>query len=62
LVAVPHELLSALLDVLGGHLSVRTYIKFLENTRIESVFCKEDPLPSLGEIALFSYLAIKKYL
>lgn len=55
------DLPTALLDLFGGHLSVRSYIKSLKNTRVESVFCKEDPLPLLGEITLFPYLAIKKY-
>ena len=56
------DLPTVFLDLLGGHLSARSYIKSLRNTRIESVFCKEDPLPSLSEIALLPYLAIKKYL
>lgn len=56
------DLPTAFGDLVGGHLSVRSYIKSLQNTRIESVFCKEDPLPSLSEIALLPYLAMKKYL
>ena len=56
------DLPTVFLDLLGGHLSVLSYLKSLQNTRIESVFCKEDPLPSLCEIALLPYLAMKKYL
>jgi predicted ATP-grasp superfamily ATP-dependent carboligase len=52
---------TAFFDLLGGHLSPLSYIKSLQNTQIESVFCREDPLPSLSEIALLPYLAFKKY-
>jgi D-aspartate ligase len=53
---------TALNDMLTGHLSVRSYIESLRNTRTESVFSREDPLPSLAELALLPYLAAKKYL
>ena len=53
---------TALADMLKGHLSLRSYIESLRNTRAESVFCKEDPLPLLAEFVLLPYLAAKKYL
>jgi len=53
---------TAFSDVLGGHLSFGNYWKSLRQTRIESVFCKEDPLPSVMEIALLPYLIVRKYL
>jgi D-aspartate ligase len=53
---------TAFTDLLGGHLSFGTYWKSLRQTRIESVFSKEDPLPSVMEIALLPYLIVRKYL
>jgi D-aspartate ligase len=53
---------TALSDMIGGHLSLRSYIASLRNTRVESVFAKGDPLPSLAEFFLLPYLAMKKYL
>ncbi len=41
---------------------LRSYLQSLRRTRIESVFCKEDPLPSFAEVALLPYLISKKYL
>jgi len=56
------DLPTAFRDLLPGHLSFSSYIESLRNTRTESVFCKEDPLPSLAEFLLLPYLAAKKYL
>lgn len=53
---------TAFLDMIGGHLSPRSYIASLRNTGVESVFAKGDPLPSVAEIFLLPYLAVKKYL
>jgi predicted ATP-grasp superfamily ATP-dependent carboligase len=53
---------TALRDMIGGHLSLRSYIASLRNTRVEAVFAKSDPVPSLAEIILLPYLAVKKYL
>jgi D-aspartate ligase len=51
---------TALSDMLSGHLNLRTYLDSIRNTRVESVFCKTDPLPSLGEIMLLPYLAARE--
>jgi D-aspartate ligase len=48
-------------DLLTGHLTLRSYYQSLKNTRAEAVFSADDPLPSLSEIALLPYLALKKY-
>jgi D-aspartate ligase len=48
-------------DILHGHLSLGSYWDSLKNTRVESVFCLKDPLPSLGEFALLPYIIKKKY-
>jgi len=49
-------------QMLGGYLPISSYWRSLRNTRIESVFAKEDPMPSVGEFALLPYLVFKKYL
>ena len=53
---------TAFRDLLAGHLSVRSYLDSLRNTRTESVFCLADPLPSVAELVFLPYLAAKKYL
>ena len=45
-----------------GRLKLGAYLKSLQNTRVESVFCREDPWPSVAEVALLPYLVVKKYL
>jgi D-aspartate ligase len=39
---------------------VGEYVKSLRDFSVESVFSGEDPLPSLAEIALLPYLAVKR--
>jgi predicted ATP-grasp superfamily ATP-dependent carboligase len=55
------DLPTAFSDLVSGRLTLHSYIKSLKNTRIESVFSLEDPLPLLSEIVLSPYLMIKKY-
>src|SRR5262249_18402993 len=52
---------AALAEVVHGRLSLTSYLGSLRRTRIESVFSAEDPLPSLAEVCMLPYLAIKKY-
>ncbi len=52
---------TAISDLFHGSLTLRTYFKSLSATRVESVFCWDDPLPSLAEIGMLPYLAAKKY-
>ena len=40
---------TALSDLLHGEISVRSYYNSLKNTRVESVFAKDDPLPFLAK-------------
>lgn len=51
---------TALSDMLGGHLSLKAYLSSLRKMRVESVFCRKDPLPSLAEMILLPYLILKK--
>ena len=55
------DLPTAFSDLLLGHLRISAYFNSLKRTRVESVFCREDPLPSLGEVLLLPYLVVKKY-
>jgi D-aspartate ligase len=48
-------------DIFHGFVSVGDYLQSLKRTRVESVFCLRDPLPSLGEFALLPYIIKKKY-
>jgi D-aspartate ligase len=46
--------------IFAGRLGVGEYVKSLRDFSVESVFSGEDPLPSLAEIALLPYLAVKR--
>ena len=48
-------------DLWVGELSLRSYWTSLRNTRVESVFCLQDPLPSAAEVLMLPYLVAKKY-
>jgi D-aspartate ligase len=52
---------TALGSLFRGRLQPGAYFSSLRRTRVESVFCKEDPLPSLAEMVLLPYLIVKKY-
>jgi D-aspartate ligase len=49
------------LDLWDRELSFHSYWESLRNTRVESVFCFKDPLPSIAEVLLLPYLVMKKY-
>jgi D-aspartate ligase len=51
----------ALTNFLSGHLRVKSYIRSLRRVRCESVFARDDMLPSLAEIFLLPYTIVKKY-
>ena len=52
---------TALSDMVHGKLSLKSYFGSLHRTQVESVFCKEDPLPFFAEMALLPYLIARKY-
>jgi D-aspartate ligase len=56
------DLPTAAADLWGGHINPRAYFGSLRRTRVESVFSREDPLPSLAEILILPYLITKKYI
>lgn len=51
---------TSLQGIYAGRLDLRTYLQSLKDFKIESVFSSEDLLPSLAEIVLIPYLAIKR--
>jgi predicted ATP-grasp superfamily ATP-dependent carboligase len=51
---------SCLLGFVGGYLGWQDYKRSVQNFEVESVFSKEDLLPSLVELALLPYLAFKR--
>ena len=48
-------------DLFSGYLKFGSYWDSLRSTRVESVFCLQDPVPSIGELVLLPYLIRKKY-
>jgi D-aspartate ligase len=53
---------TVLRGLLQGRLKLGAYLSSLRRTRVESVFCLEDPWPSFAEVVLLPYLIVKKYL
>ena len=56
------DLPTALSQIANGHLAMKSYVRSLRQTRVESVFCLEDSLPSLGEFLFLPYYIGRKYL
>jgi predicted ATP-grasp superfamily ATP-dependent carboligase len=48
-------------DLCAGELNLHSYGQSLKRTRSESVFCLQDPLPSVAEVIMLPYLVTKKY-
>ena len=55
------DLPTAASDLWEGELDLRSYWRSLTRTRSESVFCLQDPLPSVAEVLMLPYLVTKKY-
>jgi len=51
---------TSLQGIFEGRLDAQTYLRTLRDFEIESVFNSSDILPSLAEIALIPYLAVKR--
>jgi predicted ATP-grasp superfamily ATP-dependent carboligase len=52
---------TALTEIMHGQLNWDSYVGSLKRTHVESVFCREDPLPAIAELFLLPYLIGKKY-
>jgi len=51
---------TSLREIVAGRLSLRSYLKSLKDFSTESVFSGEDLMPTLMELALLPYLAVKR--
>ncbi|HEY1303125.1 MAG TPA: ATP-grasp domain-containing protein [Vicinamibacterales bacterium] len=51
---------TAVVEMLGDRLAWQEFIRSLRTFQIESVFCREDLLPGLVELALIPYLYIRR--
>jgi len=54
------DLPTAFVELAGGRLDWRAYLRSLVSFDVESVFSRKDPLPGLVEIGLIPYLAVKR--
>jgi predicted ATP-grasp superfamily ATP-dependent carboligase len=54
------DLPTGIVEVLGGRLDWRDYLRSLKNFHVEAVFNREDPLPGLMELLLIPYLSLKR--
>lgn len=54
------DLPAALMGLMAGEFSLKTYFQSLRNCCVEAVFSREDPLPGLAEILLIPYMAVKR--
>ena len=54
------DLPTGLSGILAGRLPWRAYVQSLRRFDVEAVFCREDPLPGLVELALIPYLSAKR--
>jgi predicted ATP-grasp superfamily ATP-dependent carboligase len=54
------DLPTGLVEVAGGRLHWRQYLRSVRSFDVESVFSRQDPLPGLVELALIPYLSVKR--
>lgn len=54
------DLATGAVEIMDGHLGLRTYLQSLKGIDVESVFSRKDPLPGLVELALIPYLFAKR--
>jgi D-aspartate ligase len=54
------DLPTAAVEIAGGRLRPRSYLRSLRSSHVEAVFSRDDPLPGLAELALVPYLSVKR--
>jgi D-aspartate ligase len=54
------DLPTGLMEILGGRLNWRAYLRTLRSCQVEAVFSRDDFLPGLVEVALIPYLSVKR--
>jgi predicted ATP-grasp superfamily ATP-dependent carboligase len=47
-------------EVFGGRMDWRAYMRSLRRINVEAVFSREDPMPGVAELALIPYLSLKR--
>jgi predicted ATP-grasp superfamily ATP-dependent carboligase len=51
---------TALVELVGGRMDWRGYLRSLRVSNVESVFTRDDPRPGMAELALLPYLSVKR--
>ena len=51
---------AAVMAILSGDTSLKSYLRTVRDCNVEAVFSASDPLPGLAEVVLIPYLAIKR--
>ncbi|MEA2268639.1 MAG: D-aspartate ligase [Solirubrobacteraceae bacterium] len=54
------DLPTAAVEMLGGQLGLRRYLASMRPLHVESVFCRDDPVPGVAELGLVPYLMVKR--
>jgi D-aspartate ligase len=54
------DLPTAVVEIVGRRMSLRSYLRSLRSADVEAVFSRNDPLPGLAELALIPYLSVKR--
>jgi D-aspartate ligase len=54
------DLPTSFLELFGGHLNVRGYLRSLQSCSVDAVFSSDDPLPGLTEVLMLPYFLVKK--
>jgi D-aspartate ligase len=54
------DLPTAVVEIAGRRMSLRSYLRSLRSADVEAVFSRNDPLPGLAELALIPYLSVKR--
>lgn len=54
------DLPTGILEILGGRLDWRAYVRSLRDVHVEAVFSRKDPLPGIAELALIPYLWVRR--
>jgi predicted ATP-grasp superfamily ATP-dependent carboligase len=54
------DLPTGVLEVASRRVGLMQYLRSVRDADAESVFCRDDPMPGLAELALVPYLAVKR--
>ena len=54
------DLPTGVLEVASRRVRLGEYLRSVRDADAESVFCRDDPMPGIAELALVPYLAVKR--